>query len=157
MARGRKPIPSQIKLLRGNPGRRPLPQGEPQPSNVMPDIPDHLGPVAQVEWARLAPELHRIGVLTMADRTTFAAYCQLYEQWVYAEKYIKEQLVIVDKSTNRIVQNPLIRISHRTLDLMRSYMVELGLTPSSRAKLATGKPNVDDPLEQFLTQKKARK
>jgi hypothetical protein len=28
--RGRKPVPTQVKLLRGNPGKRPLNEGEPQ-------------------------------------------------------------------------------------------------------------------------------
>src|SRR5687768_8474739 len=128
MARGRKPTPTQLRILRGNPQKRALPQGEPRPDPTMPDPPAHLGPIALVEWQRLAPELHRIGVLTMADRAALAVYCQLYERWVYAEKYIKEQLVIQDKSSGRLVQNPLVRIANRTVDLMRGYLVELGLT-----------------------------
>jgi P27 family predicted phage terminase small subunit len=122
----------------------------------MPEPPDHLGPLALVEWQRLAPELARIGVLTMADRTALAAYCQLYQQWVYAERYIQEQLVIRDPHTSRIVQNPLIRIANRTLELMRGYMGELGLTPSSRVRLVEGALPVDDPLEQFLAQSTPR-
>lgn len=154
MARGRKPVPTVLKILRGNPGKRPLPTGEPKPAQTLPEPPAHLGPVALVEWHRLATELHRVGILTMADRTTLAAYCQLYEQWVYAEQYIKTQLVIVDKPTGKIIQNPMIRIAHRTLELMRGYIVELGLSPASRVKLAKGEVSVDDPLEQFLQGRK---
>jgi P27 family predicted phage terminase small subunit len=154
MARGRRPLPTHIKILRGNPGKRPLPKGEPRPDPTMPEPPAHLGPIAQEEWARIAPELHRIGVLTQADRTTMAVYCQLYERWVHAERYIKEQLVMVDKPTGRIIQNPMVRIARQTLDVMLKYMVELGLTPSSRVKLARGEVPVDDPLEQFLRQGK---
>ena len=94
--------------------------------------------------------------MTLPERATLAAYCQLFEQWVTAERYIKEQLVIVDKPTGRIVQNPLLRITHRTLDLMIKFMIELGLTPASRVRLTTGAPPVEDPLEQFLTRKPRR-
>jgi P27 family predicted phage terminase small subunit len=152
MPRGRKPTPTKLLLLRGS-RRAKRRQGEPQPAQTLPDPPEHLGPVAQAEWQRLAPELHRIGVLTMADRATMAAYCQIYERWVYAEKYIQEQLVMVDKPTGRLVTNPLVRIAARSLDLMLRYMVELGLTPSSRVKLATGTIPVDDPLEAFLNRR----
>jgi P27 family predicted phage terminase small subunit len=156
MPTGRRPLPTSLKLLRGNPGKRPLPKGEPRPDPTMPEPPAHLGPIALEEWARMAPELHRIGVLTQADRTTMAAYCVLYERWVTAEKYIKEQLIIHDRASGRLVQNPMLRIASRTLDLLLKYQVELGLTPSSRVRLATGAPPVDDPLEVFLNNRPRR-
>ena len=33
---GRKPLPTKIKLLRGNPGRRPLNENEPEPEVRLP-------------------------------------------------------------------------------------------------------------------------
>ena len=157
MPRGRKPQPTYLKIARGNPGLRPLPKGEPQPDPSLPDVPTHLGPVARDEWQRLAPDLHRIGVLTQADRAALAIYCQLYQQWVYAEEHIQRNLLITEKHTGRLAQNPLLRISHRTLDLMRGYMAELGLTPASRVRLAKGETPQADPLEDFLQGKKKTK
>lgn len=152
--RGRKPIPTPLKVLRGNPGRRPLPQDEPQVAAALPAPPPHLGSIAHAEWARLALPLQSIGVLTAADWSTFAAYCQLYEHWALAEQGIQGNLLVAERGTGAVVQNPLIRISHRTLDLMHKYMVELGLTPSSRTRIKATKPKEEDALESFLGGKK---
>jgi phage terminase small subunit len=57
---GPPPIPLQLRLLRGNPGKRAL-GAEPEPT-VAPACPDpleHLGAYARDEWWRVAPELHR--------------------------------------------------------------------------------------------------
>ncbi len=34
--KGRKPLPNKLKVLRGNPGRRSLPEREPQPDQGAP-------------------------------------------------------------------------------------------------------------------------
>ena len=156
MARGRRPLPSPLKLIRGNPSKRPLPQGEPQPARDMPEPPAFLGMIGLAEWHRLAPELHRIGVLTMADRATLSAYCKFYERWAVAEAQLHEELLVTSPS-GYLIQHALVGVANRAADLMLKYMVELGLTPASRVRLATGAPPVDDPLEQFLAHRKPRR
>ncbi len=49
--RGRRPKPSRIKALTGNPGKRPLNSHEPQPA--VPECPSELSLAARQEWARL--------------------------------------------------------------------------------------------------------
>jgi phage terminase small subunit len=88
--RGRKPKPTHLKLLEGNPGRRPLNIGEPRPQAKIPTCPAHLSPSAKAEWKRLAHMLHRLGVITELDRAALAAYCQAYGRWVEAERKLKE-------------------------------------------------------------------
>jgi phage terminase small subunit len=39
----------------------------------------HMGPVARKERRRLDVPLHKLGILTVADRAAFAAYCQAWE------------------------------------------------------------------------------
>jgi len=46
---GRRPKPTNLKVLHGNPGKRPLNANEPKPAAEMPSAPDHLGEVAQTE------------------------------------------------------------------------------------------------------------
>jgi len=46
-----------MKVLTGNPGKRPLNEHEPRPIPVVPDCPPELGLAAQREWARLVGEL----------------------------------------------------------------------------------------------------
>ena len=49
---GRKPQPTALKVLKGNPGRRPLNEDEPKPEVLLPRPPAHLSPVARREWRR---------------------------------------------------------------------------------------------------------
>jgi phage terminase small subunit len=45
--KGRKPKPTSIKKLEGNPGKRPFNTKEPRPNKVAPECPDWLLPDAQ--------------------------------------------------------------------------------------------------------------
>lgn len=75
---GRKPKPTAVKKLEGNPGKRKLNTKEPNPGKGMPDCPTWLLPEAKTEWIRLSEKLNQMGVLTEIDRSAFAAYCQSY-------------------------------------------------------------------------------
>ena len=75
---GRKPKPTAVKKLEGNPGKRKLNTKEPNPGKGMPDCPAWLLPEAKTEWIRLSEKLNQMGVLTENDRSAFAAYCQSY-------------------------------------------------------------------------------
>jgi len=88
--RGRKPKPTHLKLLEGNPDKRAINGAEPQPARGIPTCPAHLSPPAKAEWKRLAQDLHRIGLLTLVDRGALAAYCQSWGRWVEAERKLQE-------------------------------------------------------------------
>ena len=66
--RGRKPLPSNVVRLRGNPGKRRLNDAEPRPAAKTPSCPACLGDEARKEWKRLAKELAELGLLTGLDR-----------------------------------------------------------------------------------------
>ena len=76
MARGRRPKPTALKKLEGNPGKRPLNELEPVPPVASLRCPNYLLPEARKEWRRLAPILMNLGLLTAADAVPFAGYCQ---------------------------------------------------------------------------------
>ena len=71
--RGRKPKPTRLKLLEGNPGKRRINGQEPQPPWTLPSCPAHLSPSAKAEWKRLAKTLNAVGLLTQVDRAALAA------------------------------------------------------------------------------------
>ncbi len=76
--RGRKPKPTKLKVLTGNPGKRPLNHNEPRPEPAVPDCPPELSGAAQCEWNRLVGELSKLNLRTHLDRTALAAYCNAY-------------------------------------------------------------------------------
>ena len=70
--RGRKPIPTAIKELEGNPGKRALNIKEPKPKRKAPKCPTWLDNEAKKEWKRTAKQLEQLGILTEVDMAAFA-------------------------------------------------------------------------------------
>jgi P27 family predicted phage terminase small subunit len=145
---GRLRTPTNLRILRGNPSKRPLPEGEPEPA-LAPDIPEppvFLTGYARDEWWSIAPELYRLGLLTMIDISTLAAYCQAYGRWRAAEEALarmaaNDQLMnglIIKSSKGDAVPNPLVGVSRKAAHDMIRYAGEFGLTPAARARLAAG-------------------
>lgn len=133
--RGRRPKPTALKRLNGNPGKRALNPAEPEPPEGMPTCPDHLSDIAQAEWQRLAETLHDMGVLTVVDRAALAAYCQAYGRWVEAEQKMKSSPPLIKTASGYVQQSPWLTISNKQMELMSRYMTELGLTPASRSRV----------------------
>lgn len=78
-ARGPKPQPSALKLLRGNPGKRAVNKDEPTlpaPSRGALEPPEELQGAGRAEWERLVGDLVTGGVLTVADMGAFEDYCR---------------------------------------------------------------------------------
>lgn len=74
--RGRKPKPTHLKLVTGNPGKRALNENEPKPPPSLPSPPSHLDEEARLEWERLSEQLYALGCLSEIDRAALAAYVQ---------------------------------------------------------------------------------
>ena len=70
-----KPVPTALRKLRGNPGRRPLNRMEPKPARgaAFPVWLDSLGdPAIRQIWGELAGVLDRSKLLTEADGEALA-------------------------------------------------------------------------------------
>ena len=153
--RGRKPLPTAVKLLEGDrgKGRRPINTNEPEPPQDNLTCPDWLMPEAKLEWARLAPSLTAMGVLTDHDLEAIAGYCQAYARWREAEEFLSQHGTIFKTPSGYVQQVPQVSIAMQNLKIMQSFCAEFGLTPSSRARLYanTGeKTDTDDPMESVL-------
>lgn len=77
---GRRPTPTELKLVRGNPGKRAINKKEPQPARHIPSAPAHLTCEGQVAWGRLTVLLDRMGVLTEADGFALERLCDCYAE-----------------------------------------------------------------------------
>ena len=156
--RGRKPKPTGLKIVSGNPGKRPLNSREPRSEPDLPTCPSHLLPTAKAEWKRLARELYHLGVLTRLDRATLAGYCQAYGRWVEAEKKLTETPGILKMPSGYIQANPWLTIATKQMELMQRFAIELGLTPSSRSRVETvrrpaGSGSSIRPADAYLNQR----
>lgn len=138
-----RPKPTRLKVLTGNPGKRPLPKNEPQPSSDLPDPPEHLDEYAREEWNRLASGLFNMGLLFDVDRAVFAAYCAAYSTWRKAQEILNDlakkdrRAALVQQTTNgNIIQHTLVGTANKAMGDMLRYASEFGLTPRARAMLA---------------------
>ena len=136
MKRGPKPMPTVLRRMHGNPGKRGYNHAEPVAPDGVPECPRHLGEAAREEWERLAEPLHSMGVVTIADRAALAAYCQCYGRWVEAEERLQTTPMLLKTATGYVQQSPWLSIANKQLELMGRYMAELGLTPASRSRVA---------------------
>lgn len=134
--RGRKPKPTNLKLLQGNPGHRPINKNEPRPPVVAPDPPEHLNWIALAEWSRVCAELANLGLISQIDSSALAAYCQCYARWVEAEEGVKKSGLIIKTKDGNIIQSPLVGIANTAMKLMHKFLIEFGMTPSCRSRLS---------------------
>lgn len=88
---GRKPKPTALKLVTGNPGKRAINENEPKPAVLAqaPPPPRHLTATAKAEWRRLSKELHLLGLLSELDVAVFASYCDSFATWVEARRALE--------------------------------------------------------------------
>ena len=84
--RGRKPKPTAVKVLEGNPGKRSLNTNEPKPVKKAPRCPAWLEDEAKKEWKRMAKQMEQLGILTEIDMAAFAGYCQAYARLLSMEQ-----------------------------------------------------------------------
>ena len=150
-SRGRKPKPTAIKLLEGNPGCRPLYRAEPKPTGV-PVCPDWLEDEAKAEWERMGGILADMGVLTEVDTMAFAGYCQAYARWKEAEEFISQHGSIIRTPNGYLQQVPQVSIAQTNLKIMLKFCEEFGLTPSARSRISANKSTEEttDEMEKLL-------
>jgi|PlaIllAssembly_1097288.scaffolds.fasta_scaffold350035_2 P27 family predicted phage terminase small subunit len=164
--RGRKPKPTTIKLVTGNPGHRPTPPDEPKPEARIPKCPTHLDAEAKREWRRMARELEHLGILTTIDRAVFASYCQAWSTWRQALKTVQKVGMVV-RSKERVTEatdgtitrtggvpmvNPLYKLVDAENAKMMKALTEMGMSPSSRSRVSAAerKPAEADRRERFF-------
>ena len=134
--RGRRPKPTELKILHGNPGKRALSQGEPDCDVVLPEPPEHLNEVAREEWGRVGRLLLQFRLVSELDRAALAAYCVCYARWVDAEqKVIRHGTIVLSPNKQFPMKSPYLTVAESALEQMRKLLVEFGLTPSARSRL----------------------
>jgi P27 family predicted phage terminase small subunit len=154
---GRKPIPLQLKLLRGNPGKQRLRDDamRPEQSIDVPDPPAHISGYAADEWWTVATELHRLGVLTKIDCVPLSAYCYAYGQWRECAEQLAAMAgepvkgLVVRNVNGGFTENPLVYTARKAAADMMRYAAEFGLTPAARSRITSGVNGDDEQGSKF--------
>jgi P27 family predicted phage terminase small subunit len=110
----------------------------PAPTVSFDDPPDELhgDALAVTEWKRIVPMLRVCGVISQAERSVLIALCTEWSRWTEANQNIRQLGMLIKGKDGLPVRNPFIRIANDSLKQCQRLWTELGLTPSSRARLA---------------------
>ncbi|HEY4364202.1 MAG TPA: phage terminase small subunit P27 family [Bryobacteraceae bacterium] len=132
---GRPPTPSALKILAGNPGRRPINDREPKLEIKAPACPEHLDDVARREWDRVVPILLRMRVLTEADEIALGNMCMVYATLIDAQNKLKSSGLLYKTQSGYVQANPLLAVVNKCIYIISKIQSEFGLTPAARVRL----------------------
>jgi len=147
--RGRRPVPPQLRLLRGNPGKRPLPRRDIEPTAGA-SCPENLSREAKREWKRIAPELLRLGLLTELDRAALACFCESWAEFRWATGIILREGKLQRCTNGMRVAHPALVIRRQAAKQILQFGCEFGLTPASQSRVEFIGGADDDESERFF-------
>jgi P27 family predicted phage terminase small subunit len=147
MRPGRKPKPFNLKLIEGNREKRPI-KKEPKPEALANlSAPSWLDAFGRQFWKRLAPELARLGLLSVLDRDLLSAAAERWSVYRRAARELKTSLVQSTKANGRIGK-PESAIAKQALMECRAILAEFGCSPASRTRVGANIPEKVDELKE---------
>jgi P27 family predicted phage terminase small subunit len=145
--RGPKPEPAAVKEAKGKPGRRPIGSDPVEPTEASPariDAPDWLKDDGRDVWARLAPRLVALKLLTLTDAETFGRYCKNFARWLKMQERLDELGEIYEIETaSGVVRraDPAFLIGDRLERQLVSAEAVFGLNPAERQRIYAARAN----------------
>ncbi len=150
--------PTKLKELEGNPGKRALNPGEPDPAPALLPCPAFIKGAGRKEWQRISKELYQLGLLTPIDRAALAGYCIAWGQFEEVEKELARMkrsaremarlkkknpnarapifngMVSITSNGNAVIE-PLLSVRKQAMEQMHRFLSEFGMTPASRSRI----------------------
>lgn len=125
---GRRPTPTILRVITGNPGAHPIPEDEPQPDGPV-ERPAKMKKTVAALWDKF---IARAFWLTWADSPKALMWCHLQAEY--------------EKSPTKMIAS---RIAQ-----LRALGSELGLDPTARRRMGAGQSNgkqKKDPAAKYLS------
>ena len=149
--RGQKPKPTALKIIQGNPGKKPLNKNEPKPSPRAPECPSWLTPYAKEEWYAVADELEKLGLLTRVDKSTMTGYAVAFGTARKAQDTIQAEGLTFTTETGYIREHPEVGVAHRAWSQVRAFAQEMGMTPAARSRISVPSKPDEGELKELLS------
>ena len=134
-ARGPAKRPNALRILDGNPARRPLNKAA-AAARGLPECPPYLGAYGQEVWARLLasmpPQLYGA-----ADTEILAAYCDAVEMRLAAVMKIQRGGELLDATPGQRAKDPSawFAVAAQQASLIAKLGSKLGLDPAARSSI----------------------
>ncbi len=156
--RGRKPEPTHLRLLRQNPGNRPVNANE---AEVEPGAapPDWLTGDALGYWKPLSDQLDKAGLLSTVDAEALGLYCESVAEYAEASKQVKKFGRVIKSPSGYPMQSPWVSIRNKAHEQMLKLQQEFGKTPSARSRISAkpraGKKGTTNPFLDMVRKRQA--
>ena len=150
---GRRPKPTALHVLKGNPSRKHLNAAEPLPAPTAPDAPGDLTGREREIWDYLTSELRAMGTLAHSDADVIYALVDARARLERARARLVERgeyydQVFVDGAGVEHIKpaaDPAVKTAKDCWAAIRALAGILGLEPSSRSRLkVNGGGEVDE-------------
>ena len=148
--KGRKPIPTAIKEMKGTIEKSRILPNEMivTINNEIPDAPEDLNSEAQKLWNEVCHELKNNGLLANVDLGLVEAYCAELAQYKEAIRQIKRTSPLIKSPSGYAMVSPWQTIRRQSLKAAMDLGQLFGVTPSARTRIgANTKPT--SKLEQL--------
>ena len=137
------PVPTNVKLLNGNPGKRALnAPGEPDPDYISDLTPPPFltGEKARLVWDYLAPRLQAAKLVCEVDMITLARYCEDVAECWHAQGLVTEflargELPILEGAKGGFNYHPAVVLRNRAAERMDKGAAHFGLSPMARTRI----------------------
>ncbi len=140
-----------MKLVTGNPGRRPLNDREAKVAPAVPPPPAHLNGDALKEWRRITRLLAEAGLMTKLDLAIVASYCVAWARWIECEREVTSKGMILRSPNGLPIYSPYLTIANRAMEQLRQCAEQIGLSGSARSRIKAAEvAPPSDPAEDFL-------
>ena len=123
MISGQRPKPAQLKMVTGNPGKRPI-RHEPQ-SPPLGRLPKHFDAEHRAVWREIV-RATPAGVIREGDRFKLEVLCRCLLEFRKAKQVRPAQVA-----------------------QLRALLADLGMDPTARARLSVAPPSGPNPFDEF--------
>jgi len=139
---GAKPKNAQLKVIQGNPSRRPIPE-QPNLPALGAEAPDFLSATGKRLWNRWASSLIGLGLFADVHRELLASTVQHWATYIDCMEVVKADGVVIERK-NGISRSPWLVSAENAFACARKGMSELGLTPAELSRRPGKKADGED-------------
>ncbi len=132
---GRKPLPTEIKRLKGTLQPCRTNPNEPQPVGTLADPPAYMSVGAKAAW-RYALECAPPNLLTRLDMSVLEVWACAADLYRQAQEGLQQTGLLVEAAGSGVpMVSPYLSIANKQAQVMTRAAIEMGFTPASRTKV----------------------
>lgn len=132
--KGRKPIPTRLRIISGNRGHRPLNLNEPQAEGELKTAPKWMTAEQKKIW-RYAIRHAPAELLRLIDQSALVTWVVACDQHRQAALRLSETGMLIKTPNGMPMPSPYLHILNRQAQIMLRAAEQLGFSPASRTRI----------------------